>query len=265
MNWSLMSNTAWDYAANTRGYTSGIVVEIIKPLWAARISSAMVPTVPNGPNMDNNVLKAHSETAEFEHKIGGKGHRGKVRLLAYHTISKAPNYQQAINAMAKGDSSLIPVFQGTREWYTYGGVKYGFGISYDQALTADIGVFARAGWADGHTAIWAFTEVDHQVSAGLSIKATKIHRPQDVFGIAYVAAGLSHDHLAYLQAGGLTFGLGDGKLTNPGAEQVLESFYCYELTSSLWLSLDYQFMLNPGYNRDRGPVNVFGFRFHVEI
>jgi len=265
LNWSLMANTAWDYAANTRGYTAGIELELIKPTWAIRFASAMVPTIPNGMNLDNNVFQAHSDNLEFEHKLKIKGHRGKIRVLAYHTISKAPNYREAINQMAKGDSSLIPIFQGSKEWYTYGGQKFGAGLSYDQDLSTDLSFFARAGWCDGHTATWAFTEVDHSASIGFSCKATRLNRPQDVFGIGYVAAGLSKDHRDYLNAGGLGFSLGDGQLKNYAPEQVLETFYCYQLTGSLWISLDYQLMVNPGYNSDRGPVNVYGTRIHIEM
>ena len=265
LNWSLMANTAWDYAANTRGYTSGIDIELIQPQWAIRFAEALVPTVPNGENMDLNVTKAHSENAEFEHKLKINGKRGKIRILSYLNTSKAPSYRTAINQMAKGDSSLVAYISGAKEWYSYGGKKWGFGASYDQDITADLSIFARAGWNDGHTSTWAFTEVDHSASAGLSWKATAIKRPQDVFGIGYVAAGISKDHRDYLAAGGLGFSLGDGQLKNYAPEQVIETFYSYQLTGSLWISLDYQFMLNPGYNADRGPVNVYGTRIHIEM
>ena len=265
MNWSLMNNTSWDFAANTRGYTSGIVLELIHKLWAIRFSSAMVPTVPNGPNMDLNVFKGHSETFEYEHRLFLRGHKGKIRALIYCTFDKSPTYLDAMNAFKKGDSSLANVINGSVERYTYGGEKYGIGVSYDQELTKDLAVFARAGWADGHSAIWAFTEVDHGISAGVSIKMDLLKRPYDIVGIGGVVNGISQDHRNYLAAGATTFNLGDGSLAHYGPEEIIEAYYSFHMSSSLDMSLDYQFMANPGYNRDRGPVNVYGLRLHVDF
>ena len=266
MNWSLMSNTGWDYPANTRGYTWGVVVEYIKPMWAARVGICTVPLVPNGMWFDWNISKANSKTLEFEKKLTIHNRKGKIRILAYETDSKAPSYRDAINRMKTGDYSMTNLFVGDSQWYQYGGVKYGAGISFDQEIMDDIALFGRVGWGDGHSSIWAFTEVDHSASAGLHFEGKKWKRPDDVFGIAYVIDGLSQDHIDYLNAGGLTFMLGDGKGNlNYGNEQIIETFYNLNLTPSLWLGLDYQLAFNPGYNKDRGPVNVFGLRVHVEF
>ncbi|HEY4800671.1 MAG TPA: carbohydrate porin, partial [Bacteroidia bacterium] len=265
MNWSLMDNTGWDYPSNTRGYTWGMVAEFFRPKWAARISSVLVPTEPNGMELDENFTKAHSETFEAERKLSFGKHSGKIRLLLYHTISKAPNYRDAINAMSHGDSSLIPIFEGKQEWDTYGGQKYGYGISFDHEITDNIGFFARTSWNDGHTSIWAFTEVDQSVSGGISICMKKLKRPDDNLGIAFAVDDISNDHRDYLNAGGKTFDLGDGKLTRYGLEQIIETYYRCRLHQTLWLSLGYQYMINPGYNKDRGPVNVVSVRVHAEI
>ena len=266
MNWSLMSGTGWDYPANTRGYTWGIVVEYIKPTWAARIASTTVPLIPNGMWFDWNVLQAHSETFEVEKKLIFNNRKGKIRALVYHTSSRAPSYRNAVNQMAKGDSTLLPIFAGLQQGIAYGGVKYGWNISFDQELFDGIAMFARASYGDGHSSIWAFTEVDQSAHVGLSFEGKKWKRPQDVFGIAYVVDGISQDHIDYLNAGGLTFMLGDGKGNlNYQPEQIMETFYNLNLTPSLWLTADYQLAFNPGYNKDRGPVNVFGLRVHIEF
>jgi len=266
MNWSLMSGTGWDYPANVRGYTWGYVVELIKPTWEMRLSSALVPLVPNGPWMDWNYTKAHSETFEIEKKLKIKNRSGKIRLLLYNTLSKAANYKDATEKLKKGDSSMVALFTGDSQWYQYGGRKFGFGISFDQEILDGVGIFGRVSYGDGHSAIWAFTEVDQSASLGLSISGKRWKRSDDRFGLAVVVDGLSQDHLDYLNAGGKTFMLGDGKGNyNYGYEQILETYYNLNISSSLWLTFDYQFAVNPGYNKNHGPVNVFGLRTHIEF
>ncbi len=265
MNWSLMSNGAWDYPANTRGYTWGAVIELVTPSFAIRVSDVLVPQVANAPNLDQDISKTHGFTAEIEKKLKIKTHPGSIKFLVFHNVSRAPSYNTAVNNMANGDSSLNGVIQGKKLGTTFDGLKYGFGINFCQELTNNIGVFARASWNDGHTATWAFTEIDQSASAGFSIKATKIKRPDDVFGIAFVANGISQDHINYLNAGGYGFIIGDGKLPHYGYEQILETFYKIKLAKTLWITLDYQYIANPAYNADRGAVNVFAVRGHVEF
>jgi high affinity Mn2+ porin len=266
MNWSLMSGTGWDYPANVRGYTWGGVVELIKPTWEIRFSSCLVPLLVNGAWMDWNYSQAHSEAFEIEKKVNLNKHTGKIRLLLFRTVSKAVSYHDAINGMKTGDSSMNSVITGESLGNKYGGVKYGFVVNMDQEITDDIGIFGRVSWNDGKTCIWAFTEVDESASFGLSVNGKKWKRQQDVFGIAYVVDGISQDHIDYLNAGGLTFMIGDGKGNlNYQPEQIMETFYNLNLTPSLWLTADYQLAFNPGYNKDRGPVNVFGLRLHIEF
>jgi high affinity Mn2+ porin len=142
--------------------------------------------------------------------------------------------------------------------------KVGIGLSWDQELTSDVGVFARLSWNDGRTETWAFTEIDQSAAVGINLKGTKWSRPDDVVGVAGVASGLSGDHKAYLAAGGLGMILGDGRL-NYGCEQIVEAYYDLKLGRGLWLSPDFQYITNPGYNRDRGPVPIYGLRAHVEF
>ena len=147
----------------------------------------------------------------------------------------------------------------------YGRGKYGFGLNFDQQLTNTLGIFARAGWNDGQNETWCFTEADQSISAGLSLNGAGWKRKDDNIGFAVVVNGLSKIHEQYLANGGLGFQLGDGTL-NYANETVAELYYSYKpISAGIWLSADYQFALNPGYNQDRGPVNVFSFRLHVEL
>jgi high affinity Mn2+ porin len=141
----------------------------------------------------------------------------------------------------------------------------GISVNWQQQVTDSVGVFARAGWADGNIEPWDFTDIDRTVSGGLSINGKLWGRPDDTVGIAGVINGISSEHIAFLNAGGLGILIGDGALLNPGLEQILEAYYSYALTSSVKLTADYQFIANPGYNSDRGPVNVFAGRFHWQF
>ena len=265
MNWSLMDNGAWDYPANTRGYTWGGVVELIEPGYAIRLSSALVPKIANSAVFDLNVARANGNTIEFEKKLTINNRPGNLRFLAFANFSSAPSYNTALNQMKKGDSSLVPVIAGQNPGVQYGALKYGGGISFNQELSKNIGVFARASWNDGHTATWAFTPIDHSASVGIRINGNIIKRPNDNFGIACVINGISDSHRNYLNANGYDFMLGDGKLPHYGYEHIVETFYKVRLINWLWLTGDYQFIMNPAYNKDRGPVSVFSVRVHVEF
>jgi hypothetical protein len=264
LNWSIWANGAWDYPANTRGYTMGVVLELIKPSWAIRISSVAVPRIANASKMEYDFSKAHSETFEYERKWQVHKRPGSVRFILSNTYSKAPSYQAGLKAVAANDAFLLGVISGDIENNTYGGKKLGWGISADQELTKDMGIFSRVGWNDGKYATWAFTEIDRTVCLGLSAKGNKWKRPDDVFGIAGVVNAISNEHQDFLRAGGYGFIIGDGKL-NYGKEAILETFYNARLSAHFWLSLDYQFVNNPGYNKDRGPVHVFSVRSHIEF
>ncbi len=265
MNWSLMDNGAWDYPANTRGYTWGATVELIEPGYAVRLSTAMVPKNANGPNFDTHIQQANGNTAEFEKKFKIKNHAGNLRFLGYANFSSAPSYTDATNALKKGDSSLVPVVSGQVPGIRYGALKYGFGISFNQELTKNVGIFARASWNNGQTATWAFTPIDQSASAGIRIRGDIIKRHDDIFGLAFVANGASIAHRDYLNAGGYDFMLGDGKLPHYGLEQIIETFYKVKLVNWLWVTADYQLVMNPAYNKDRGPASIFSIRTHVEF
>ena len=257
MNWALMDNGAWDYAANTRGYVLGLYTELGQPDWTLRFSFTMVVTQANGSVWDAKILHANTQNIEYERRYAIGGQKGTVRLLGYLNNGKFGNYDQAIAQNPKA-----PNVDSTE---AYGRHKVGFGISADQYLTSDLGVFARASWNDGHTETWFFTEIDRSISFGAELKGTSWKRPDDEIGLAFIGDGLSSEHRNYLADGGYGFIIGDGKL-NYAPEMVAEFYYkinAYQ--KKLWLTPDYQFILNPAYNASRGPVNVFSLRMHVEF
>jgi high affinity Mn2+ porin len=255
-NWSLMSNGGWDYPANVRGYTVGAVVEYGSPRFSLRAASVMVPTEANGNSMDTRIAQANSSIIEFEKPFAGK-QPGRIRLLAFITTANMGNYNEAIS-----NNPVAPDIITTRK---YGRTKYGYGINLEQQLTEGIGMFGRASWNDGKNETWAFTEIDHSISLGLSIDGSRWKRNHDLFGLGTALNGLSSFHKNYLAAGGYGFIIGDGQL-NYGREWITEIFYRTNLFSdTFYVTPNFQFVVNPAYNKDRGPASVIGLRAHVEF
>jgi len=257
MNWCLMNNGAWDYAANLRGYTLGFAAILQKGNMSYRAALATLPVFANGEKLNTDLSQEYSLNAEVINSFKIHDKDGHIRLLGYYNNGDMGNYRQAIN----NDPGLPDVIS-TRK---YGRTKIGVGLNMDQKIDDIFGVFVRAGWSDGKNETWCFTEADQSVSTGLYIDGEKWKRKDDNISIALVVNGLSQDHRQYLSNGGLGFQLGDGKL-NYGHESVLEAYYSFKPPAfGLWLTADYQLVMNPGYNRDRGPVNVFSVRVHVEL
>ena len=257
MNWSLMDNAAWDYPANTRGYVFGAVAELGLPDWSLRFGYTMTTTSANGAIWDERIGHANTQTLEYEKRYLLSGYKGTLRLLAFRNNGKMGVYRDAIT-----QNPAAPDVDATQ---AYGRHKYGFGISADQYLTNDFGVFAKASYNDGKTETWAFTEIDRSLSLVAVLKVTSWSRKDDELGLAFVGNGISKDHKDYLAAGGYGFIIGDGQL-NYSPELIAEVYYKLNAYQhKLWLSPDYQFIANPAYNRDRGPVNVFSLRAHVEF
>ena len=255
-NWSLWANGAWDYPADTRGYTWGLALEWHHDDWHARLGSFMEPTEANGIYFDHDVTHAHGEVIELEHehRIGARS--GSVRFLVFRNQAQMGIYRDALDA-----SPLAPDVTLTR---SPDRTKYGFGLNAEQALTPDIGVFLRLGWNDGRTESWAFTEIEQTLAFGVSSAGRVWGRPADRLGIALAVNGINGDHRDYLAAGGYGFMLGDGRLSY-GAERVVDAYYSFAPVSFGSISLEVQRYDNPAFNRDRGPVTVYGLRFHMEL
>ena len=261
LNWALMSNGAWDYPANTKGYTEGLHLEWAVPGWFVRVSTVAEPRIANHSAMEYVPGKASSETAEIERDYTIGKQPGVVRLLFTYTDSRAPSYKAGLAALADGDTTLLKVISGNAENPNFGGHKGGICLNVEQAISDNIGAFARAGWNDGQFATWAFTEIDQTLTGGFSFKGARWGRNGDVAGVAGVMNGISAEHRAFLKAGGYGFIIGDGNL-NYGYEEILETYYNVGLFTNVWLSADYQFVNHPAYNKDRGPVHVFAIRGH---
>jgi high affinity Mn2+ porin len=256
MNWSLQCNPAWDFPADTRGYTWGGALEYIHPRWAVRAGIWQMPEVANGINFDDELNNAHGEAVEFEEDHFLNARPGKIKFLTYVNQARMGTYDQSL--------ALQPVDPNILATRAPGNVKYGFGLNAEQELTDDIGVFARLGWNDGKTETFVYTEVDRTASVGASIKGARWHRPDDHIGLAGVVNGLSDDHKNYLAAGGDGFMIGDGQL-NYGTEDIFEGYYLCRVFRWLGVTFDYQRVINPAYNRDRGPVDVYAVRIHWQV
>jgi len=254
MNWSLMSNGAWDYPADVRGYTVGTVGELTMPTWSLRAALAMEPSVANGPDLDTRVAKNRGAVAEWEQRYAPFGHAGALRVLGYLNREHAGTFREAF--LPDGTLNL----DATRR---NGTKKYGFGINLEQEITRDIGVFGRYGWSDGKTEAWAFTQIDRSLSGGASIRGRLWKRGRDRIGIAAVQNRLSGDQRRFLAAGGLGFIIGDGRL-NYRPESILETYYAWSALKQWTLTADYQHVANPAYNHDRGPLDVWSLRIHWE-
>ena len=263
MNWALLNNAAYDYAADTRGYSRGYTVEWVHPDFAVRLGLLAMPLVANGPDLAENLNHARGEQIELETHPTLLHRKGPmvVRLLAYRNIAAMGNYRESL-ALAQ-QNGTTPDITATRRQNR---IKYGFGLNFEQPLGDDglTGVFGRYGWDDGATESFAYTEVDRTLTLGGQLSGKRWHRPDDRLALAFVQNDIVGAHKDYLAAGGLGFLLGDGKL-NYGSEQIIETYYSCQVAKPLALALDYQFINSPGYNRDRGPVSVLSVRAHLEF
>ncbi|MCW2118990.1 carbohydrate porin [Flavobacterium sp. 7A] len=258
LNWSLMDMGAWDYAANTRGYTDALYTNYQFNNWQIRAAWSAQPTKANGPNVAFNVKKSNAINIEVERQINFKNNdQAVIRLLGFRNVAAAGNYNQA-NANFVG----IPDITSTR---ANGRTKYGLGLNAEYVHKDLWGAFSRLSYNDGKNETWAFTEIDQSATAGINLKGKMWQRENDGAGIAFASNGLSAAHQRYQQLGGNGFMIGDGNL-NYGTEKIVEAFYSFSVPkSNITLSPDYQFIVNPGYNKDRGPVNFFSMRFHAQF
>jgi high affinity Mn2+ porin len=261
LNGTVDNDGAYDYAANTRGYTDGIVLEYDDHWWTARFAEALMPKMANGTFLDADLARARSENLEFEARGNWIANRaGVVRLLGYLNHANMGNYEQSIHDFLDHETPTPDITFTRRQ----GRHKYGFGLNFEQEITAEVGVFGRLGWSDGHNESFAYTEDDRTIELGGFTKGDKWRRRNDRAGVAFVANGITAAHQEYLALGGLGFVLGDGGL-NYGPEKIFEGFYTAHLWRGFFASFDLQHFNNPGYNMARGPVIVPALRFHTDF
>jgi high affinity Mn2+ porin len=260
MNWAAVNNGAYDYAADTRGYTYGFVAEYFARVWAARFGEMLMPTVANGIDLDWNIVRARGENFEVEYHTAFLPKRASiVRALAFVNHAAMGSYREAIDGYLSGKDAVPDVTLYRQQ----GRVKYGFGLNAEQELAPSLRAFGRLGWNDGANESYAYTEIDRTAEVGADLGGKWWHRSRDKVGAAFVVNGISGDHRRYLALGGLGFILGDGGL-NYGLERIFETYYTAHIWRGVSVAADYQHVDNPGYNRDRGPASVVGFRIHVE-
>jgi high affinity Mn2+ porin len=261
LNWTVDNDGAWDYAANTRGYTDGVLLEYDDHWWTVRFAEALMPKVANGIHLDADVARARAENLEFEARGNLLAHRaGVVRLLSYLNHANMGNYEDAIADYLDHETPTPDIVFTRRQ----GRHKYGFGLNFEQAINSQVGIFGRLGWSDGRNESFAYTEDDRTLELGGFTMGKAWHRKNDRAGAVFVANGIVAAHQQYLADGGLGFLLGDGGLTY-GPEKIFEGFYTAHLWRGFFASFDLQHINNPGYNQARGPVTVPGVRFHVEF
>jgi high affinity Mn2+ porin len=256
MNWALVDTATFDYAAEAWGYTYGATAEWYQGNWTVRGGLFDLSVVPNSTDLDPSFAQVQW-VGEIERRYDLWGHPGKIAVTGFLTRGRMGSFADAIAlAAATGGPANIAA---VRQYQSRGGIS----MNIEQQITSDLGAFVRAGWADGNVEPYEFTDVDRTVAAGLLLSGKQWGRANDTVGVAGVVNGISGIHQAFLNAGGLGILVGDGQLPNPGLEQIIEAYYSYALTPSTKVTVDYQFIVNPGYNTDRGPANVFAGRFHA--
>jgi high affinity Mn2+ porin len=269
LNSALVNAGTFDYAADGWGYTYGAAAEWYQGDWTLRggvFDLSRTPTggiSPESSNLDP-TFGQFALVGEIERRYQVGGRPGSVKITGYVNRGHAASFADAIALAQEPGPFFGDVNAALSAARTYDG-RPGVSINLQQQVSDDVGVFARAGWADGNIEPWDFTDIDRTVSGGVSINGKQWNRPDDTVGIAGVINAISGVHEAFLNDGGLGILVGDGVLPHPGLEQIFETYYSYALNSSTHLTFDYQFINNPGYNTDRGPVNVFSSRFHWQF
>jgi high affinity Mn2+ porin len=254
-NWALFASGAYDYPADTRGYTWGLLADLSVGDWSARGGIALEPYYANLAQMDWRILTSHGLMAEYERRYMLRGKPGASSLLVFLNTARMGSYEQVLaDPVAYGNNIAATRADGRH--------KYGFALSVEQQFTETAGGFLRLSWNDGHNESWAFTEIDRSFAIGATQNGRGWKRPFDIVGAAVVVSGLSPWHERYLEGGGYGFIIGDGAL-NYGLEVIGDLYYKLQINELMSVSVIYQPIINPAYNRDRGPVQVFSGRFHV--
>jgi high affinity Mn2+ porin len=255
MNWSIWASGAFDYAADKIGLGYGATAELNQESWALRAGYFLMDKESNSNDFDPKVFQRGEYVMELEERFSLFGRPGKLRTIVWLNSAFSGSYRETLDNPALN----LDIAQTRR-----GRIKYGYVFNVEQSITDDIGVFGRWSWNDGRNEIMAFTDIDRSLSFGTSIKGTSWGRTKDTVGIGTAINGLSPDHRDFIAAGGLGPLIGDGRL-NYRTERILETYYSIALFDAMNLTFDYQFISNPAYNADRGPVSVFSGRLHAEF
>jgi high affinity Mn2+ porin len=259
LNWTIVEGGAFDYAADAWGFSSGVAVEWTQDWWTLRGGLFNLSKVPNGEQLEK-TFKQYEMVVEAEERHDWWGEPGKLKALMYVNHGRMGSFKDAIHEAPIGSSPDIKEVRRT-------GSKAGFLLNFEQSLTPNVGMFARASWNDGSKETFDFTDVNTAYSAGLSVKGSTWNRPEDVVGLGVALNDISKDFRAYLNAGGVSVLVGDGagSMSHYQTERIVEAYYAYALNTQTTLTGDYQYIQNPAYNANRGPVNVLTFRLHIEI
>jgi hypothetical protein len=278
LNMAFMTYASWDFPSDARGYSYGGTAELYWDDWAVRIGRITPPLNPNSLAIDFQIWKFYGDQIELEHDHRLFGWPGAVRLLGYRNHVDTGSFDDAIAAF-QADPNKNAQACSAAGLYNYGSmnmtapdlcwvrqpnVKLGAGISVEQYVAPDIGLFLRAMYSDGHTEVDAYNPADRSFSLGALAKGTLWHRPFDVTGAGFGMSWISAAHATYLAMGGVDGFVGDGHLQQAG-EGIVEAFYGFNIARAIWLSVDYQHLWNPGFNADRGPVDIYGTRIHAEF
>jgi len=264
MNWGLWASAAWDFPANLPGFTQGVMVEYNRADFAVRAAYTQVPKEPSSDVLDPRVFERAGAVIEFEerHTLPLLDQPGRLRLGLFSNVGNTANFRQVVALTQSGAfADINTAAAATREPRR----KSGAYLNLEQALTADLGLFARASVNDGRNESLSFTDIDGSVSGGLSLKGTAWGRPQDTIGLGAAANRISPSHRAYFANGGLGLLIGDGRLDRYAPERAVEVYYALNLTKAVTMSFDYQHVENPAYNRDRGPADFIGTRLHTDF
>jgi hypothetical protein len=263
MNWAVDDTATYDYSSDTRGYTWGGLFDIVDDWWTFRFAEVLNSKRPNGITLQKNLQDAHSENYELELQpslLPGKN--TDIHFLAFTNFGNFGDYHEANSLFIDGITPTPDVNDHPERVV----LRYGFAFNAEQDISEDLRGFVRAGWSDGQQQAWEYAEVDQTLAIGGDLSGAVWGRSRDQFGVAFAANGISHDHREYLALGGMGLNLGDGALTY-GPEKLMETYYNFPVPiySGVFAALDVQYFDNPGYNRARGPVVVFGTRLHIEL
>lgn len=266
MNWGNMTYLAYDYAADARGYSTGLAGEWYLSNWVMRASRMLAPKSPNGRDLNWQIFNTYGDQIEVERQHNIADLPGKVSVLAYRNRMILARFQDATNYVVANNAQGTQAINNVRTNYQY---KTGVGINGEQALTKDLGIYGRAFTSDGHTETMSFTEADNSISVGMGLNGTSWSRPKDTIGISMMQNGLSSYRKNYLQSGGVSYFIGDyagpGQAISYRPERIGEVYYNATVIKNVLAGLNFQHINNPAYNAARGPVNILSFRIHAEF